>query len=253
MKRIKLTIHTIILLVLVSFICVAQSNEQKCSLSETPDLLKDEKGKPITITPSEMGKRFISGEKPEYPGDCRCQGAVYFLLHIDAKGEVRCSQSISGHPLLRAAVVKVIKGWRFTPYQTEDGNKSFAAIMSYSFSLETSSWSLLNETLPCKPTKVIMKDSSGRILWLKPNEMLDRAIEKTQLLPDAYFKGSGDVLVNVKVNKNGNVTCAMIVNGHPISRERAMSAVIKWKFKPFLVNNKPAPFFGHVLFSFPKL
>ena len=82
MKRIKLTIHTIILLVLVSFICVAQSNEQKCSLSETPDLLKDEKGKPITITPSEMGKRFISGEKPEYPGDCRCQGAVYFLLHI---------------------------------------------------------------------------------------------------------------------------------------------------------------------------
>ena len=114
MKRIKLTIHTIILLVLVSFICVAQSNEEKCSLSETPDLLKDEKGKPITITSSEMGKRFISGEKPNYPGGCRCQGAVYFLLHIDAKGEVRCSQFISGHPLLRAAVAKVIKGWRFT-------------------------------------------------------------------------------------------------------------------------------------------
>ena len=81
--------------------------------------------------------------------------------------------------------------------------------------------------------------------------MLDRAIEKTQPLPDAHFKGSGDVLVNVKVNKNGNVTCATAANGHPLLRERAMTAAIKWKFKPFLVNNKPAPFFGHLLLSFP--
>ncbi len=251
MTQFKLTIQIIILL-LMPVVCLAQSNEEKCSWRKAPDLLRDEKGKPIAISSSELEHRFISGEKPKYPSSCRCQGYVQVLLHIDAKGEVACFQIISGHPLFKHPVAEVIKNWRFIPYQTESGNKSFVAILSYNFNLDAQPWGLLNQALPCKPPNTILKDSSNKVLWLRPNEMLDRAIEKTAPSPDAHIKTGGDVLVNVMVNESGKITCATTVNGHPILRERAIQAAIKWKFKPFLVNNKPVPFFGHLLFSFLK-
>ncbi len=251
MTQFKLTIQVIILL-LMSVVCLAQSNEEKCSWREAADLLRDEKGKPITISSSELEHRFISGEKPKYPSSCRCQGSAQVLLHIDAKGEVACFQIISGHPLFKHPVAEVIKNWRFIPYQTENGNKSFVAILSYNFSLDARPWGQLNQTLPCKPPKIALKDSSDKILWLRPNEMLDRAIEKVDPSPDAHSRASSDVLLNVMVNEVGKVTCATTASGHPLLRERAIQAAIKWKFNPYLVNNKPVPFFGHLLFSFPK-
>ena len=252
MTQIKPTIQVIILL-LMSVACIAQSSEEKCSWRDVSDLLKDEKGQPITITSKELEQRFISGEKPKYPLSCRCRGNAQIQLHIDANGEVACYQIISGHPLFKHSIAQVIKNWRFIPYQTENGNKSFVALLSYNFNFDARPWGQLNQTLPCKPPKNALKDSSDKILWLRPNEMLDRAIEKVDPSPDAHSRASSDVLLNVMVNEVGKVTCAATVSGHPLLRERAIQASIKWKFKPYLVNNKPVSFFGHLLFSFPKL
>ena len=251
MTQFKLTIQVIILL-LMSVVCLAQSNEEKCQWREAPDLLRDEKGNPITISSNELEQRFISGEKPKYPSSCRCLGSAQVLLHIDANGEVACFQIISGHPLFKHSISLVIKKWRFLPYQTENGNKSFAALLSYNFNLDARPWGLLNQTLPCKTPKTALKDSSKKVVWLRPNEMLDRAIEKIDPSPDAHSRASSDVLVNVMINEEGKVHCAITVRGHPLLHERAISAIRKWKFKPYLVNEKPVPFFGHILLPFPK-
>ncbi len=251
MTQIRLTIHVIIFL-LMSVACVAQSNEEKCSWREAADLLRDEKGKPITISSNELEHRFISGEKPKYPSSCRCLGYAQVLLYIDANGEIACFQIISGHPLFKYSIAQVIKNWRFIPYQTDNGNKSFVALLSYNFNLDARPWGQLNQTLPCKPPHTVLKDSSSKILWLRPNEMLDRTIEKIEPSADAHSRASGGVLVNVMVKENGKITCATTATGHPLLRERAIQAAVKWKFKPYLVNNKPVPFFGHLLFSFPK-
>ncbi len=250
-KLVKLTIQTIIWLLLPSLACLAQSEEQKCSWQELPNLLQDEKGKPIILKSRELEKRLIWGEEPKYPRSCRCQGAVNVFLHIDTKGEVVCFQVLSGHPLFKASISAVIKSWRFTPYQTDEGIKSFAAILTYNFSLDTPSRNFDTlKTLPCKqPTKVVVSNAAGQITWLNPDEMIARAIELPTSLHDAHFKGRGYVLVNVLVDEKGRVTCAAPVNGHPILRALAMSSFTRWKFRPLLVNNKPLPFFGHVLLS----
>ena len=251
-KRFKLIAETSILLMLFSLICVAQSEEQTCAWRESADLLRDGKDKPVILKNDELESRLLGGKKPKYPSGCRCQGAVPIFLHIDAKGEVVCHQFLSGHPLFKASISAVIKSWRFAPYQTSDGMKSFAAIVTYNFNLESKSWGFgVLETLPCTSPKAVLKDSSGQALWLQSDEMMERAIEKPEPRRDAHFKGSGYVLVNVLVNENGKTVCAAPVNGHPILRASAMETVTKWKFKPFLVDNNPIPFLGHIVFSFP--
>lgn len=251
-KRFKLIAETSILLILFSFICAAQSESPACAWREAPDVLRDNKGKPIILKNDELEKRLLGGKKPKYPSGCRCQGVIPILLHIDAKGEIVCYQFLSGHPLFKASILAVIKSWRFAPYQTDDGVKSFAAILTYDFNLESKSWGFpVLETLPCTVPKTGLKDSSGQTLWLQSDEMIDRAIEKIEPLHDAHFKGNGYVLVNVLVDESGKTVCAAPINGHPILRASAREAVTKWKFKPMLVNDKPIPFLGHLVLSFP--
>lgn len=251
-RRFKLIFETSILLMLFSLVCVAQSEPQTCAWRESPDLLRDGKGKPVILKNDELESRLLGGKRPKYPSGCRCQGAVPIFLHIDAKGEIVCYQFLSGNPLFKVSISAVIKSWRFAPYQTSDGIKSFAAIVTYNFSLESKSWGFgALETLPCKLPRVVLKDSSGQTLWLQSDEMIDHAIEKPEPRRDAHFKGSGYVLVNVLVNENGKTVCAAPIHGHPLLRASTMAAVTKWKFKPVLVNDNPIPFLGHLVFSFP--
>lgn len=251
MTKGRLTIYTNILLLLFSFACLAQSQEQSCSWRESPDLLRDKKGRPIILKSTETAKRLVWGEQPKYPSGCRCQGAVLIFLHIDAKGEVACYQFLGGHPLFKASIAPVIKSWRFTPHQTDEGVKSFAAILYYNFTLDAQPLGFHTlKTLPCKqPANVAKNQASGQVLWLNPDEMRERATDLPTSLSDAHLKSKGYVLVNVLVNEEGNVVCVSPVNGHPILRGLAMSSATKWKFKPLLANNKPHPFFGHVLLS----
>lgn len=50
----------------------------------------------------------------------------------------------------------------------------------------------------------------------------------------------GDVVLQVSIDKSGNVTAVKTVQGEPILADAAVKAVKQWKYKPYLLNGEPA-------------
>jgi len=70
----------------------------------------------LQISTTELNKRIISSEMPNYPPAAkavRALGESVFQVVISPVGEVECVIPISGHPLLRAALTNAMNKWKF--------------------------------------------------------------------------------------------------------------------------------------------
>lgn len=57
--------------------------------------------------------------------------------------------------------------------------------------------------------------------------------------PDAEKQRvEGVVLLQVRIDKKGNVDKVDLISGHPLLAPAAIEAVKKWKYKPFLLNGE---------------
>jgi TonB family protein len=49
----------------------------------------------------------------------------------------------------------------------------------------------------------------------------------------------GVVVLNVVIDREGNVSDAKLISGHPVLAPAAIEAVKQWKYKPYLLNGRP--------------
>jgi len=61
---------------------------------------------------------------------------------------------------------------------------------------------------------------------------------------------SGDVIVEMVVDEQGDVISATATSGHPLLKEAALAAARQWKFKPMNVGGVPAKVIGSIKFTF---
>jgi len=61
---------------------------------------------------------------------------------------------------------------------------------------------------------------------------------------------SGIVVVEVVVDKAGNVTSARALSGHPLLREAATAAAMQWRWNPTLLSGVPVQVVGTITFNF---
>ena len=60
----------------------------------------------------------------------------------------------------------------------------------------------------------------------------------------------GQVWVKIQVSETGDVESAEVISGDPVLAESAISAVRKWKFKPFIKDGKPVSISAKVPINF---
>jgi hypothetical protein len=92
---------------------LAQQPQGPCD--SHPDLLLDEKGKPVRIKASELKKRIIHCDIPILPGDIDAKGTVIVQVLITPEGKVDCAKAIHGHPIINSAAIEAVKKWTFKP------------------------------------------------------------------------------------------------------------------------------------------
>ncbi|HWF06503.1 MAG TPA: energy transducer TonB [Candidatus Angelobacter sp.] len=93
-----------------------------------------------------------------------------------------------------------------------------------------------DQTQPAQPPKPIrIRISSGIASSLKIKDV-------TPIYPDAAKqKGiEGDVILVATINTDGTVENLRVVQGNPILTVSALDAVRQWKYKPYILNGKPA-------------
>jgi len=80
-------------------------------------------------------------------------------------------------------------------------------------------------------------------------EILKR--EKAIYPPEALDKGlEGQVWVKALVSETGDVESIEVISGDPVLTGSASDAARKYKFKPFIRNGKPVPFYTKLSFNF---
>ena len=125
---------------IVSFMCLltilfcvnkafAQSLQEPCF--SHPDLLMDEKGKPMRVKAEELKKRVIHCEVPKLPGALDVQGLVHIHVLINPEGKVECAKAIttSGHPVAIKAAVEAAKKWTFKPLVIQGKPVAFLGVL----------------------------------------------------------------------------------------------------------------------------
>ena len=73
---------------------------------------------PIYLPVGMERPRLLSTERPLYTRRAReadARGDVVVRIHVGADGRVRDVTPISGHPVLREEVLRVVRQWRYTP------------------------------------------------------------------------------------------------------------------------------------------
>jgi len=65
----------------------------------------------------------------------------------------------------------------------------------------------------------------------------------------------GAVILEVEIDMEGNVRCPCIIHGHPFLNGYAWDAVMRWKYRPYLINGKPSRvcFLAAVCFSYDQI
>jgi TonB family protein len=98
------------------------------------------------------------------------------------------------------------------------------------------------------------KTSDAEIAVRKPGIALEQeAIKKVEPVFPPIAKAaraSGEVKVEVTIDKAGNVISARVLSGHPLLRDSALAAARQWKFKPTMASGRPAKVSGILTFNF---
>ena len=89
------------------------------------------------------------------------------------------------------------------------------------------------------------KSDADRPLRVRVSQTVSQAflVKKVQpRYPDDARRDhvQGDVVLKVEINTNGDVEDATLVSGDPALVTAAVEAVKQWKYKPYLLNGRPA-------------
>jgi len=199
---------------------------------------------------SVMAKQLVTKVPPVYPPLARqahLQGRVVLQVRISKSGDVVNLQLISGHPMLAPAAIEAVKQWKYMPYLL-NGEP-----------VEVETKVTVNFTLADKPVEGVVGDAPGGLPpseqgGLAPSPAVPGRVRVSQgvsqglvltKVPPQYPKEARDqhsqgvVLMQVIVDKQGNVANIQLISGHPLLAPPAIDAVKQWKYKPYLLNETP--------------
>ena len=138
---------------------------------------------------------------------------------VDESGKVTQARAVFGHPLLRAACEAAARQAKFSPSFINGPPVKVRALLVYKFKPDGS-----------VDTKVEQDDKT--VIGTPVN-----LVEPPP--PFCNCRGlGGQVLVEAKIDEQGNVTEAKAVSGHPILKNISEKAALESKFLPTSVNAK---------------
>lgn len=102
--------------------------------------------------------------------------------------------------------------------------------------VQTASPSPSPSPAPPQPPKVPKK---LRISQGVAEELIVRRVQPKYPAKARQKHLTGDVMLQVGIDRSGNVDSVKVLKGDPILAQAASEAVKQWKFKPFLLNGEP--------------
>jgi len=202
------------------------------------------------VSEAEMRELRTSKIDPEYPPlalQQRIQGEVVLDVQINVAGDVENVKLISGHPVFVKPAIDAVKQWKYAPYVKDGTAMAAAGIVRMSFTIPAGeSEGVVSEPPPAKLIKMSPTGDEPRTgvpQRVRVSSGVSQALLVKKVAPE-YPEDArqqhiqGTVILQVRIDKEGNVYNADLVSGDPMLAPAAMEAVRQWKYRPYLLNGE---------------
>jgi TonB family protein len=186
----------------------------------------------LAIRSEELSQKLVHKVNPVYPAEAkkqRVQGEVLLEVNVNAKGEVDNIRIMRGHPLLVRAALDSVKQWKYAPYVKDGVAVPVMSTVYVNFALSG----------PARPGDPPLGPTTIR---LDTNVMAAKIVSRVEpVYPlEAKQKGiEGEVLFEISIDEQGEVTDVQVLGGNAILVEAAYEAVKQWRYTPVLLNGNP--------------
>lgn len=216
---------------------------------------------------------LVSKVDPIYPPlarQARIQGIVVLTVIVGKTGDVEDVQLVSGHPMLAPAAIEAVKQWKYRPYLLNGDPIAVDTQVQVNFML--AGGSPATEIPSDQPAGEPPDQASGHFgaivsaapatmprIAVPPGVRISSGVAQKLIVRkvnptyprEAREQGiQGTVLLQVKINKEGNVYNIELISGDPILAPAAFKAVQQWKYKPYLLNGIPTEVSTQVQINF---
>ena len=174
----------------------------------------------------------VEAKYPEAAIKAKVEGKVVIEATTNIEGDVVEAKVLQGHPLLRLAALEAIKQWKYEPYIAAGEKKPVQFTVMVNFRLPSKSED--------KPIALSAQQHPKLVKKVNP-----------QYPPEALKAGvSGKVVLEATTSKEGDVTDAAVIDGHPLLNPAALDALRQWKYEPYLINGVKQPVKFTVVMNF---
>ncbi|HTS38065.1 MAG TPA: energy transducer TonB [Candidatus Solibacter sp.] len=190
--------------------------------------------------------------EPAYPPlalQARIEGSVLLVIQVSSSGEVNKISLVSGHPMLAPAAIEAVKQWRYTPYAVNGEPTEIATTARLNFAISPSGSGIITDAYvdPGAVTGVIASTPpSGTRLpqRIRVSQGVSQGLLISRVSPHYPAEAreqhiQGVVVLQVRIDREGNVADIQLISGHPDLAPSAMEAVTQWKYRPYQLNNNP--------------
>ena len=195
---------------------------------------------PVRVDLQMQPPKLIHRVDAVYPKEAKDKGLqtrVVLEIAVNEKGQVWNPKVTEGHPLFNDAALEAVRKWRFAPATKDGVVVPVVATVEIVFSLDPKP----AETPVREPIRVGSNVQASKILFKVdpeyPQEAKDQRVQ-------------GDVILQVTISKEGDVTDAQVLRGDDRLNAAARNAVVQWKYAPTTLNGKPVPVIATVTISF---
>jgi len=211
----------------------------------------------VRVSSGVMQTLLIKKVQPEYPADARrIEGTVVLKAIIDKDGNVANLQLISGHPMLAPAAIDAVKQWKYRPYLLNGSPMEVETQVQVNFTLADkppaegiagdAPGGLVGRVIGSVETTItgVPNSAVGVPQRIRVSSGVAQGLLRSKVNPeyppdakDQHIQGI--VLLQVWIDKEGNVSDVHLISGHPLLAPAAIDAVKQWKYKPYLLEGNP--------------
>jgi TonB family protein len=147
-------------------------------------------------------------------------GRVTLRVCVSKKGKVLSASVIDGHPMARQAVLDSVQNWTFKPYRVNQQPEPVIADLEVDYDFRSPPQTTAQMQLGSKVAETLLIHK-----------------EEPACQKDADgVKVTGTVVIDITIDKNGNVTRPHTLSGPKMLRPLAIATVRKYRYKPYSLN-----------------
>jgi len=177
-------------------------------------------------------------------------GGAALKMLVSKTGTVEEAVASSGDATLRKAAEDGVMSWKYRPYVLNGEPREFQVTILIQFREGVSRRVTAPPSVPAPNFGPLWQKTMADTIAVPPNVLQGLAVSEPDIVAPEGAPQAGIVSLRMLVSKTGDVKVCEVVQGDGALRQVASRGVMRWKYRPYLVNDEPQEFQSSIMIRF---